>query len=139
MNAVALLRPTCMPTAVAASWSMATACIAAPRLVRDRKRTSRTVAVAAIASTTRSYVRIRTPKTSSGAPGTGEGTARPVAPQIMMISASRTMPKPMVPISMRSKSLFSSGRSTRSITRPMAPVSRIATAIASTNGSFVDR
>ena len=55
----------------------------------------------------------------SGAAGTGEGTARPVAPQIRMTSASSTMPKPIVPISIRSKSLFSSGRSTRSMTRPI--------------------
>ena len=52
-NAIALLRPTWMPTAVAASWSMATACIAAPRLVRCRNRTSAAVATAAMPSTTR--------------------------------------------------------------------------------------
>ena len=53
-NAIALLRPTWMPTAVAASWSMATACMAAPRLVRCRNSTSSTMATAATASTTRS-------------------------------------------------------------------------------------
>lgn len=46
------------------------------------------------------------------------------------------MPKPMVPISIRSKSLFSSGRSTRSMTRPMAPVTTIATIMATAKGSL---
>jgi hypothetical protein len=128
-----------MPTAVAASWSIATACIAAPRLVRDRNSTSRTVAAAAMASTTRSYVRIRRPNRSSGADGTGEGTARPVAPQTAMTSASSTMPKPMVPISIRSKSRFSSGRSTRSITSPIAPVRAMATTMARAKGSLLVR
>ena len=53
-NAMALLRPTWMPTAVAASWSIAAACMAAPILVRCRNATSSTTASAAMASTTRS-------------------------------------------------------------------------------------
>ena len=72
---------------------------------------------------------MRRPNRSSGAVCTGDGTARPVAPQMMMASASRTMPNPIVPISIRSKSLFSSGRSTRSMTRPISAVTTIATTI----------
>ena len=73
---------------------------------------------------------MRMPKTSSGAVSTGDGTACPVAPQMIVASASSTMPKPIVPISIRSKSLFSNGRSTRSMTSPMSPVTAMATGIA---------
>ena len=45
-NAIAFDRPTWMPTAVAASWSMATACMAAPSLVRCRNSVSTTMATA---------------------------------------------------------------------------------------------
>ena len=101
-NAIALLRPTWMPTAVAASWSIATACIAAPRLVRcrnahqqhDRDRGDRQHDQVVGADP-------QAERTSSGADLTGDGTARPVAPQMRMATASRTMPKPIVPISIR--------------------------------------
>ena len=83
-------------------------------------------------------MRIRIPKTSSGAVSTGEGTAWPVAPQMIVASDSSTTPKPIVPISMRSKSLFSKGRSTRSITSPMRPVTAMATGIATKNGRCAD-
>ena len=49
------------------------------------------------------------------------------------------MPKPIVPISIRSKSLFSSGRSTRSMITPMTPVTTMATSMATANGSCADR
>ena len=122
MNAIALLRPTWMPTAVAASWSIATACIAAPRLVRcrnsDQQRRSRPRrSRARPAGRTCGCARRRRRAARSG-----PATARPgrSAPQMRMASASSTMPKPIVPISIRSKSLFSSGRSTRSMTRPIS-------------------
>ena len=69
---------------------------------------------------------------------TGVRTARPVAPQIRVATASRTMPKPIVPMSIRSRSRCSSGRSTRSITRPMAAVRAIAISTARANGSLLD-
>ena len=50
-NEIALLRPTWMPTAVAASWSMATACMAAPCLLRCRNSVSAAMATAVTAST----------------------------------------------------------------------------------------
>ena len=53
-KATALLRPTWMPAAVAASWSIATACMAAPRLVRCRNSVSATMATAVTAITSRS-------------------------------------------------------------------------------------
>ena len=48
------------------------------------------------------------------------------------------MPKRMVPISMRSKSLFSKGRSTRSMITPIRPVTARATTIAIAKGSFAE-
>jgi hypothetical protein len=48
------------------------------------------------------------------------------------------MPNPIVPMSIRSKSLFSSGRSTRSMKMPMSPVTASAMAIATPNGSLAD-
>ena len=80
-------------------------------------------------------MRIRTPNRSRGRTD-GERTARPVVPQIRMATACRTMPKPIVPISIRSKSLFSSGRSTRSMTRPIAAVTAMATTMATAKGSL---
>ena len=56
-----------------------------------------------------------------------------------MAAASSTVPAPMVPISIRSKSLFSSGRSTRSMTSPTTPVTAIAAGTATANGSRADR
>ena len=56
-----------------------------------------------------------------------------------MAAASSTVPAPIVPISIRSKSLFSSGRSTRSITSPTTPVTTIAIGTAAANGSRADR
>ena len=82
---------------------------------------------------------MRTPPTSSGAVCTGEFTPRPAEDQIRMATASSTVPAPMVPMSIRSKSLFSSGRSTRSMTRPMAPVTAMAAGTATANGSRADR
>jgi hypothetical protein len=58
---------------------------------------------------------------------------------MMIASASSTMPNPIVPMSMRSKSLFSNGRSTRSMTIPTRPVTAMATARARANGSLVER
>jgi hypothetical protein len=78
------------------------------------------------------------PNTSSGSVSTGVGTACPVAPQMIVASASSTMPKPIVPISMRSKSLFSNGRSTRSMTSPIIPVTTMATGMATKNGRWAD-
>ncbi len=56
-----------------------------------------------------------------------------------MAAAWSTVPAPIVPMSIRSKSLFSSGRSTRSMTRPTAPVTAIAAGTATANGSRADR
>ena len=89
-KAMALLRPTWMPDAVAASWSMATACMAAPRLVRCRNRVSVTMATAVTAITSRSYGGMRTPPRTSGAVLTGEGTPRPEEDPIKMAAASST-------------------------------------------------
>ena len=83
-------------------------------------------------------MRTHSPKNRSGAALTGDATARPVAPQISTATAWRTMPNPIVPISISVKSLFSSGRSTRSMNRPITPVTAMASTIASANGSFVD-
>jgi hypothetical protein len=59
---------------------------------------------------------------------------------MMIATASSTMPKPIVPISMRSKSLFSKGRRhALDDDTPMSPVTAIATAIASAKGSLADR
>ena len=82
---------------------------------------------------------MRTPPRISGAVRTGEGTPRPAEVQIKMATASSTVPAPIVPISIRSKSLFSSGRSTRSMTSPTTPVTAIATGTATANGSRADR
>jgi hypothetical protein len=57
---------------------------------------------------------------------------------MIVARASSTMPKPIVPISMRSKSLFSNGRSTRSMTSPMSPVTAMATGIEMKNGTWAD-
>ena len=76
---------------------------------------------------------------SSGAVRTGEGTPRPDEDQMRIATASSTVPAPMVPMSIRSKSLFSSGRSTRSITSPTAPVTTMAAGTAAANGSRADR
>jgi hypothetical protein len=56
-----------------------------------------------------------------------------------MAAASSTVPAPIVPISIRSKSLFSSGRSTRSMSSPTTPVTAIAAGPATANGSRADR
>src|ERR1700722_17196012 len=77
---------------------------------------------------------MRTPPTSNGAVCTGELTPRPDEDQIRIAAASSTVPAPMVPMSIRSKSLFSSGRSTRSMTRPTAPVTAMAGGPAPPNG-----
>ncbi len=80
-----------------------------------------------------------TPPMTSGAVWTGELTPRPDDDQMRMAAASSTVPAPIVPMSIRSKSLFSSGRSTRSMTSPTAPVTTIAAGTATANGSRADR
>ncbi len=82
---------------------------------------------------------MRTPPRISGAVRTGDGSPAPDDDQITMATASSTVPAPIVPISIRSKSLFSSGRSTRSMTSPTAPVTTIAVGTATANGSRADR
>ena len=74
------------------------------------------------------------PPTSIGTFGIGVGTATPNEPQIRIAALWSMMPNPIVPMSMRLRSLLSRGRRMRSIPSPITAVRRTAAVMATAKG-----